>query len=308
MITKPQFAISLSRPRRTFNPHNSSNAKAWVVKAITEEGKNPPDRMWKKELSAEKISNEQLKRIRFLRKHGRKDPALIVIADCLDRCENRNRCYSGACLECGRLFQRFYVRRSKQVIRDFIAPEGKELIGICIIPSSLLVRPGQLNHFSIGNFRRRIKAALDTAGVKTVISGIDFSFNEDREAKWQPFICPHIYLIVSTNDREKLRRTLKNIFLKTDEVHRPIKLPLFQNNAYRRSYSLKMIFKLRISYYKKRKGNPTKKSRNTSNDDLRADQRIELYKYLHEIGLAARVIFRGLKPEISSSKVRFRKA
>ena len=96
MITKPQFAISLSRPRRTFNPHNSSNAKAWVVKAITEEGKNPPDRMWKKELSAEKISNEQLKRIRFLRKHGRKDPALIVIADCLDRCENRNRCWHHA--------------------------------------------------------------------------------------------------------------------------------------------------------------------------------------------------------------------
>ncbi len=33
---QPQFAISLSRPRRTFNPYNSSNAKAWVVKAITE--------------------------------------------------------------------------------------------------------------------------------------------------------------------------------------------------------------------------------------------------------------------------------
>ena len=172
----------------------------------------------KKSRVQRKYPNEQLKRIRFLQKHGKKDPALIVIADCLDQCEKRNRCYSGACLECGRLFQRFYVRRSKQVIRDIIAPEGKELIGICIIPSSPLVRPGQLQHFSIGNFQRRIKAALDTAGVKTGIGGIDFSFNEDREAKWQPFICPHIYLIVSTNDREKLRRTLKNIFLKTDEV------------------------------------------------------------------------------------------
>ncbi len=57
-----------------------------------------------------------------------KNPALNVIADCLDRCEKRNRCYSGACLECGRLFQRFYVRRSKQVIRDIIARKGKELI------------------------------------------------------------------------------------------------------------------------------------------------------------------------------------
>ena len=308
MKTKPQFPVIIPKSHRTFNPTNSSNAKAWVVKAIAEEGKNPPDRMWKKEPSAEKISDEQLKRIRFLRKYGKTDPTLILIADCLDRCEKRNRCYSGACLECGRLFQRFYVRRSKRIIRDIIARQGKELIGICIIPSSPLVRPGQLKYFSIANFQRRIKAALDTAGVKTGIGGIDFSFNEDRDQKWQPFICPHIYLIASTDDREKLRRMLKPIFPKTIEVHRPIKLPLFQNNAYRRSYSLKMIFKLRINYYKKRKGNPTKKSRNTSNDDLRVDQRIELFKYLHEIGLAARVIFRGLKPQISSSRVRFCKA
>ena len=308
MKCKTRFPINISRSRRTFGSKNSSNAKAWVVKAITEEDKNPPDRMWKKEPSAEKISDEQLKRIRFLRKHGKTDPTLFLIADCLERCEKRNRCYSGACLECGRLFQRFYVRRSKQVIRDIIAPEGKELIGICIIPSSPLVRPGQLKHFSIVNFQRRIKAALDTAGVKSAIGGIDFSFNEDRDQKWQPFICPHIYLIVSTNDREKLRRTLKTIFANTIEVHRPIKLPLFQNKPYRRSYSLKMTFKRRISYYKRPKGNPTKKSRNTSNDDLRVDQRIELYKYLHQIGLAARVIFRRIKPENSSSKVRFRKA
>ena len=264
--------------------------------------------MWKKEPNAEKISEEQLNRIRFLRKHGKTDPTLILIADCLDQCEKRNRCLSGACLECGRLFQRFYVRRSKTVIRDIIAPEGKELIGICIIPSSPLVRPGQLKRFSIANFQRRIKATLDTAGVKSGIGGIDFSFNEDRGNKWQPFICSHIYLIASSDDREKLRGTLKGIFRNSIEINRPIKLPLFKNNAYRRSYSLKMIFKLRISYYKKRKGNPTKKSRNTSNDDLRVDQRIELFKYLHEIGLAARVIFRGLKPEISSSRVRFRKA
>ena len=145
-------------------------------------------------------------------------------------------------------------------------------------------------------------------GIKSGIGGIDFSFNEDRENKWQPFICPHVYLITSTDDREKPRRTLKKIFPKTDEVRRPIKLPLFHNIPYRRSYSLKMTFKRRISHHKTRKENPTKKSRNTSNDDLRVDQRIELFKYLHKIGLAARVIFRGLKPEISSSTVRFRKA
>ena len=201
-----------------------------------------------------------------------------------------------------------YVRQSKKPIRNIIAREGKELIGVCIIPSSPLVRPGQLKNFSITNFTRRIKVALDKAGIKCAIGGIDFSFNEDRDQRWQAFICPHIYLITSTDDREELRRGLQSIFKPGAEIIRPIKLPLFHNNAYRRSYSLKMIFKLRISYYKIRKDNPTKKSRNTSNDKLRVDQRIELYRHLHQIGFAARVIFRGIKPEISNSKVRFRKA
>jgi hypothetical protein len=199
------------------------------------------------------------------------------------------------------------VRQSRKPIQKIIAREGKQLIGFCIIPSFPLVRPGQLKHFSIANFQRRIKVALDATNVKSGIGGIDFSFNEDRDQQWQPFICPHIYLIASTDDREKLHQALETIFQETDEVPRPKHLPLFQNNAYRRSYSLKMIFKRRISYYKIRKGKQTK-GRNTSNDKLRVDQRIELYKYLHQIGFAARVIFRGIKPEISNSKVRFQKA
>ena len=240
-----------------------------------------------------KISDEQLKRIRFLRKHGKADPELLLIADCLEQCERRNRCCSGACRECGRLFQRFYVRRSKKPIRDIIAREGKELIGICIIPSSPLVRPGQLKHFSIANFQRRIKAALDTAGVKSGIGGIDFSFNEDRDQDWQPFICLHIYFISSTDDREKLRRTLKKIFPKTDEVRRPIKLPLFHNIPYRRSYSLKMNIQTPHQLLQNAERKTDQKSRNTSTDKLRVDQRIELFKYLHKIGFAARVVFRG---------------
>ena len=308
MKTKPQFPINTPRSRRKLNLTNYSTIKAWVGKSIAEESNNPPDRMWKGEPSAETISEEQLKRIRFLRKHVKSDSELASIADCLELCEPRNPCCSGACPQCSRLFQRFYVRQSRKPIQDIIAREGKELIGICIIPSSPLVRPGQLKNFSITNFTRRIKVALDKAGIKCAIGGIDFSFNEDRDQQWQPFICPHIYLITSTDDREKLHQALEKIFLETDEVPRPKHLPLFQNNAYRRSYSLKMIFKRRISHYKMRKENLTKKSRNTSTDKLRVDQRIELYRHLHQIGFAARVIFRGIKPEISNSKVRFRKA
>jgi hypothetical protein len=128
--------FNISRSRRKFSPKNYSNVKTWVVKAIAEESNNPPDRMWKGEPSAETISEEQLKRILFLRKHGKSDPTLNLIAECIEKCEIDDRCCSGACPQCSRLFQRFYVRQSRKPIQDIIAHEGKELIGICIIPSS----------------------------------------------------------------------------------------------------------------------------------------------------------------------------
>jgi hypothetical protein len=133
--------FNIFRSRRTFNPKNYSNAKTWVIKAITEESRNPPDEMWEGEPNAETISEEHLKQIRFLRKHGKSDSELNSIADCLELCEPRNPCCSGACPQCSRLFQRFYVRQSRKQIQDIIAREGKELIGICIIPSFRLFVP-----------------------------------------------------------------------------------------------------------------------------------------------------------------------
>jgi len=73
----PRLPIDIFRSRRKFSPKNYSNVKTWVVKAIAEESNNPPHQMWKGEPSAETISEEQLKRIRFLRKHGKSNSELI---------------------------------------------------------------------------------------------------------------------------------------------------------------------------------------------------------------------------------------
>jgi hypothetical protein len=300
--------INSRKSRRTFAAKKYANAKPWVIKAIAQEEKRPSDQMWQDEPSAEAISEDQLSRIRFFRKHGKVDPELLLIANCLDQCESRNRCCSGACPECSRLFQRFYVRQTRKPIQNIIEPEGKKLIAICLITSSSIVRHGQLKHFSISNFQRRFKTALGAANIQSGIGGVDFSFNEDREKKWQPFICPHIYFITATDNKRALRRMLQSIYKPNAAILEPIELPIFDNTAWRRSYSLKMKFKRRISYYKMRKENQKKRSRNSSYDKLRTSERIELFKYLHHIGFAARVIFKGIKPEISNSKVRFRKA
>ena len=296
-----------SRKHSSRRQNNPPTVKSWIITAINNEDQKSPKRLWKNEPSAEYQKAERLKLIRLLRKHEKTEPELRSIADCLDSCEQNNRCNSGTCPECGQLIQRFYVRQIKGVVRDIIGPEGGQLIALSIIPPSGIVRPGQLAKFNITNYQRRIKSILDSVGIKSAIGGIDISFNEDRGNKWRPYICLHPYLIVAINDKDKLQQRLKRIIPKTIKVPRPVKIPLFENKAYRRSYSYKLKINRRISKTRTRKGTKTK-CRNTSNDKLRVDQRIELCKYLNQIGLAARIVFRGIKPEGSKAKVKFRKA
>jgi hypothetical protein len=167
-----------------------------------------------------------------------------------------------------------------------------------------------LQSFSVADLQRRLKFALDKVGVGNAIGGIDFSFNEDRNGHYQLFWCPHAYLIFATDRRCKIRKALRKLrqFKKSVPVPKPIKISKFNNNPRRRSYALKMTFKRRIGYdeVKILKDGKTRKCRNTSTDRLRAVERVELFLYLDEIGLAQRVVFRGGKPLISTETVRIK--
>jgi hypothetical protein len=170
-----------------------------------------------------------------------------------------------------------------------------------------MVQPGQLHTINIVNLQRRLKYALDATAVGIAIGGIDFSFNQDREEKYQPLWSPHFYLITSTKDKKAIGKKLRKIYLKSDVAPRPVKIPKFKNIARRRSYAFKMKFKRRIGYddIKFRNGQ-IRKFRNASSDKLRAAERLELFIYLDKIGFADRVIFRGAEPFITSNEVRIR--
>jgi hypothetical protein len=282
--------------------------KPWVIAAINNESRYPSDQLWKKEPSAEYIHDEHLGRIKFLRKHSATNPAALTLADRLESCEPKHRCLSGACPECGRLLQRWFVRRSKKLIAEHIDKQEHELVAISIVPYDPIVQPGQLHTIDIVNLQRRLKYALEAVGIGVALGGIDFSFNQDREEKYQPFWSAHFYLITSAENKTTLRKKLLRIYLKSDEVPRPVYFPSFRNKAYRRSYVLKMNFGRRIGYIEfKNQNGKIRRCRNTSSDRLRATERLELFIYLDQIGLADRVIFRGAKPRVTSDRVTIEK-
>jgi hypothetical protein len=305
MQLEPLFPLSYILPSGNYNFDKYSDVKPWVRTAIAEEDHKPNNQLWKKEPSAEYQLNERLCRIRFLRKYGKCNPVLNAIADRLELCEQNNRCCSGACPECGRLIQRWFVRKSKRLIRDHIEKADHELVAITIIPATPIIGPGNLHTLSLLNMQRRLKYALEKASLDIVIGGIDFSFNEDRDGKYEPFWSPHFYLITSVNDERKLKRQLKKNFKAAPGIPRPVKKTGFDNSATRRSYAFKMVFERRIGITNENRWDG-RKCRNTSRDKLRAAERLELFAYLDRVGFEQRLIFRKVEPSIRGSQVRIK--
>jgi hypothetical protein len=280
---------------------NWKDFKPWGAAAIAEESRRPSGQLWKDATSADDAYNERLRRIKFLRRHGSK---ANCVADRLQGCDVPCRCLSGACPECGRLLQRWFVRQSKKFISDCLGDRDQPLAALSIIPADATVSPGKLAAFSSVNFQRRLKHALDKAGIGPALGGIDFSFNEDRDARYPPFWSPHAYLMTPSILDTQLK-TLRKCFGSSTEIPKPLMVTPLQNNASRRSYALKMTFDRRVGYEEAKvvKDGGIRKCRNTTDDRLRANDRAELFICLNQIGLKGRIIFLGAKPVLTSSGV-----
>src|SRR5437870_25013 len=135
-------------PKR-YDPRNYLDVKPWVIAAIDEEEEQPPKALWTGAPSAEQARLERLKRIHFLRKRATANSQADATADRLTKCEVGERCLSGACPECNRLLQRWFVRRSKRPLARQLDTQKRKLVAISIVPDKPVVQPGQLHSFSI---------------------------------------------------------------------------------------------------------------------------------------------------------------
>jgi hypothetical protein len=291
------------RRRRPTTTGYYADVKPWLIAAIVEEDARSPDSLWKNAPTANTAKQGRLRRIRFLRNHVKTDERASALVNRLDHCERNNRCCSGACPECGRLLQRWFVRHSESFVSENLNRKSNELVALSIVPAQPIVPPGKLSDFSVIDLHRRLKHALAKTDVAVALGGVDFSFNEHHDGKYKPYWSPHIYLIASTTDRKKLGTNIRKQFRSRKGVRRPTNVASFENTAIRRSYALKMRFDRRVGYTKAGSGE-RKEYEDTSYDKLRANELLELLICLDQIGLAARVIFWGAKPIASKSGVR----
>jgi hypothetical protein len=305
----PLFPLSYLRPSKYFTSENYADIRPWVQKAIAEEEQNVNDQLWRNEPSAAYQLIERFRLIKFFRKHQNSGPLFKYIADRLVSCDKGNRCCSGACPECGRLLQRSFVRKSKHLIRNTLDKDDHQLVAITIIPAKPIIRPRNLHTLDISklnNMCRSLKRALAKAGIETAIGAIDFSYNEDKEGKYEPFCSAHYYVITSVANQARVKKILKQFFPAKRRIPRPVKISPFKNSRLRRSYAFKLQFNRRIGIdtVKSMADGTIRKCRNTSRQRLRVTERLELFGYLDQIGFAERFIFLGVKPIIKANAIK----
>lgn len=87
---------------------------------------------------------EHARLVKRLRRFGKDNPAALDLAARLERCRPHRRCRSGACPECARAFQRWFVLATATFLVEQTGRLGKRTTILSPIHADGIVKPGSL--------------------------------------------------------------------------------------------------------------------------------------------------------------------
>lgn len=242
---------------------------------------------------AEKLA---AKTVGILRRNGGDDRLVHEVADILDSCTKKHPCWSAACPVCRLAISRHLTAEFRRVLRENRG-EGGRIVAVTIVMPSGAVPIGDLAQFDTTNFVRRLKSALNEAGVGWMIGCLDISLNMHEDDRYPPHWCVHLHGFTVTDDIAALRRRLAEVFPRTDAIPRPVKVKEWNGSKKAIHYVLKTTFQRRIGVDNAKRYDPkTGKSRTgraTKTDRLRASEKFEMTKKLHAVGPEGRLFLRN---------------
>jgi hypothetical protein len=166
-------------------------------------------------------------------------------------CSRRHPCGNAACPACLGAFQHGLVAAVTRFMKRADKSDGN-IVAVSVIPAGEMVPPGDLHRLDIANFRRRMRERLKpiVPHCAWLMLGIDLSLNEDKQKRWYPRWCLHLYGFVrSPLPEAELKAKLKELFpAELPMVPRPVKVKPFKPSRYGVSYLLKPDFQRRITY------------------------------------------------------------
>ena len=143
---------------------------------------------------------------------------------------------SGACPECGRAFQRWFVSEVAKLAGNAHAVDLKS---ISIIFSKQRTAEDQLPALDTTGMKRSMSEIIKCIdGLNWMVGGLDLSLNDDTQKKqgiaWQP----QLYAIANA-DVEILSKALRDTFSPTKIARRPVQIKTCDGSTKAISYAFK---------------------------------------------------------------------
>jgi hypothetical protein len=253
--------------------------------------------VWTGSQSCQHALKKRMIWVTWLRRLGSSlDAAGPALADLLETCTSQHRCMSGACPECMRAFQRWFVTSIKSLTQ--IAEHHNELLAVRIAFEP--VRYQYFHPFAQDSIdmTRAISLALDepSPAVNWMAGALDFCLHDHREKGLGVIWHPQVYAIASVSDRKRFRSLLAKRFQKSDVVATPVQISSCDSSlaalasAYKTDFFQRCACRARSS-----KDGETRELWNTRRLALPDIDSSVLSLWLHEIGLVRRLYLWGVE-------------
>jgi hypothetical protein len=249
---------------------------------------------WRDARTSNDAKESRISCIKRLRRFASKIPEAAKLAKILARCKRRHRCMSGACPECGRAFQRWFVA---QVINLASYENSLQLIAVSIAFPHHRSVGDTLDTLDTTKMKRQVTETIKDSGqVHWMAGGTDLSLNDDTQRNvpvcWQA----QLYGFAEVSSREQFSKLLRHEFKKTRKVKRPVQTEHCDGSSRAISYGFKTDFVRRIGY--RGQAGPADNRRTcwkTRKVSLRPMEHVRAMLWLHRVGLAGRLFLRGVR-------------
>lgn len=302
----PYFAVREEEVMSTVSPANrgprslqSANLQTPVVpsliaRALADEGyysDGPPT--WPGAPKSKDAKNTRKRYIKRLWRFSSQFPEVKRLANVLTRCRPRRRCMSGACPECGRAFQRWFVFEVAKLAGN---ADAADLKSISIIFSKHRTAEDQLPTLDTTGMKRSMSETIKDADRLTwMVGGVDLSLNDDTQKKrdiaWQP----QLYAIANA-DIDPLSKVLRDTFRPDKIARRPVQIKECDGSTKAISYAFKTEFVRRFAY--RTEVGPLENCRkcwHTRKVSLRAGEHAQTMLWMHKVGFSGRLFLRGVR-------------
>jgi hypothetical protein len=222
---------------------------------------------------------------RLLDRHGSNDPYASHLIKSIERCHPNRHCGSGACPECQRALQRWFVENVHDAAAALLKDKRK-LILVSIVPDYAATDATRPN-LNWENVIAKLCEDMASVGIPWAIGGSDFSVNIDKVNGGDPVLQGQFWMLIE-KPKGNWSDDLKALINSSGKIKKPLFKRKYASSHAQLAYAIKNEFNKRETYIKRTKlRNP---HMNTREKKLRGDLWLKLMVFLDRIGLEGRLI------------------